>query len=340
MVKRKNLTFVEVGVGSSEVDSFVQKKNDRRPDIVAARTIDFLATVIKQQKPDIFFLNGFSVFAWMLFEAARKTGTPIIIQHAGIFAQEVRQYSQKFSPQGRRACYWMERQTARYAHANIFLNETSRDVFSSTLRIQKIAGSEIIPLPHPGWKFVAKKRRHDDDLSIGCVARWDRIKNHDGLLAFAHAAHAMKLPWKFYAVTTIPDTTVRADFKKDYRSVIHVVPKMNRVELKKFYERIDVLLVPSHFETGPFVVLEAAACGVPALISPRIGWTSEYRKQGMKDWIVDFAHPYTAVRTLRDLMSRTHIAETTKFAKWLEMGHSPETIYQSYLRLFRRCSSR
>jgi glycosyltransferase involved in cell wall biosynthesis len=309
------------------------------PRLLYRKEIEFMKVQIKKCAPDIVFLNGFYLFPWIMFEAAVELGIPTVVQHAGVWAKEIRQYKDKYSSHARVAAYWIERRSAQCADANVFLNETSRDAFMSALRITAVEGSEIIPLPHAGWKFMPTVRRNSNDLVLGCVARWDRIKNHEGLLAFAAAARALNMPWKFVSVTHIPNTATNAHFKQQYKNTIQVIPQMSREDLKKFYSTVDVMVVPSHFETGPFIVMEAAARGVPTLISPHVGWASEYEKRGMEKWIVRFDRPYAAVRSLRDLMKRDKMPETTKFAKWLEMGHSPDTVYQSYLRLFRRCSS-
>lgn len=340
VARGKGRTYVSVHLSDDLSGRLLGLDYAAAPRALYKKEIEFMKVQIKKCAPDIVFLNGFYLFPWIMFEAAVELGIPTVVQHAGIWAKEIRQYMDKYSAHARKAAYWIERRSAQLADANVFLNETSRDVFLSALRIEKIAGSEIIPLPHAGWKFMPTIRRHTNDLVIGCVARWDRIKNHEGFYAFARAAKALKMPWKFVSVTNIPNTPTNAHFKQQYKKEIEVIPQMSRDELKKFYDNVDVMVVASHFETGPFIVMEAAAQGVPTIISPHVGWASEYENRGMGKWIVNFDHPYASVRTLRDLMKRRETPETTKFAKWLEMGHSPDTIYQSYLRLFRRCSSK
>ena len=122
--------------------------------------------------------------------------------------------------------------------------------------------------------------------------------------------------------------------------MLDIVAPVNRDELVHWYDSLDAVVVPSHFETGPFIVMEAAARGVPTAISPHVGWVSEYKRRGMGEWILNFDRPYAAARRLHKLLKAGQTNSTTKFAKWIEIGHSPETVYQSYLRLFRRTASR
>lgn len=336
---KQSARYISFTVPQSSMKKISNLSRAIRPDRLMNAEISYAMIILTEQKPDIVFLNGFYTFPWILFEAARRLNIPTVVQHAGVWAKEIRQYSDKFTPHARRASYWIERQSAHYADANIFLNETSRDAFAAIHRLTKISNECIIPLPHPGWKFCVGDRRVREQKILGCVARWDRIKNHAGLLAFAQACVKQRLSWKIRCVTSIPNTVVMKDFKKKYRKHIEVVAPMTREELGSFYKELDVLLVPSHFDVSPTVVMESMSHGVPALISPGVGWASEYRASGMSSWITRFDRPASAVRVLAKHFRRTSWNEVKKLANNIETWHSPATVYQSYLRLFRRCSS-
>jgi hypothetical protein len=120
----------------------------------ASEDIAAAASLIDETRPDVLFLNGYSAFAWALLEAAVSRGLPIAIQHAGIMALEVRQYAELFGGSGRKICYAMERESARAAAANVFLNDFSLGAFSRALALAEPArGSSVIPLPHARWPF-------------------------------------------------------------------------------------------------------------------------------------------------------------------------------------------
>lgn len=339
--RSRNRTLIGVGIPKSSADKVIQTKTRRRPDLLAATEIAFVERVLAEVAPDVLFLNGFSAYAWMLFEAALKLGIPIAIQHAGVWAMEVRQYAEHFTPEGRRACYWMERRTAALAASNIFLNQTSKDAFERVLRTAS-RNATIVPLPDRGWKYptaASFRPAQGPERIIGVVARWDRIKNHSAVLDFAKAVKRLRLPWKVRSVVAIPPSKMNAALKAEYRKTIDVIAPMGAADLKDFFGSIDALIVPSRFDVSPMVVMEALTQSVPALIAPRVGWASEYRDHGMGEWIVDFNRSSAAVRRLRDHFERGAWPEVARFAKKIESCHNPDTIHETYLRLFRRIAS-
>lgn len=295
-----------------------------------------LQRLIVALRPDVLFLNGFSAYAWMLFAAAAQAGVPTVIQHAGIFTREVDEYRDLFTESGRELCHAMERDAAQRTTSNVFLNASSKAAFEQLVGLGGAEGSRIIPLPHTGWPF--REGAFGPTLSstrtLGAVARWDRIKNHDALLSLAESVTAKQLPWRLQSVTRIPETPAKADMKARYRELITVVPPMDHAALRSFYGSLDVLLVPSHFDVSPTVVMEGIACGLPALIAPQVGWVSAYEACGMEEWIVDFGDPERVIERLQKLFARGAWPEVQGLAEFVKKWHNPEIVFQSYLDLF------
>lgn len=302
--------------------------------------LDALCSAIQHLHPDVVFLNGFSQYSWLLYRAAKEEGVPIAIQHAGLWVRDLEALASLLPPNYQQLAKEMEYDATVGASASIFLNEYSKEVLTQELQLPDMPTSHIIPLPHAGWEFspvctpttIPEKR-------IAIVARWDRIKNHDAVLAFAEEVKRRALPWKILSVTSIPDTPARAEFKNRYRELIEVLPPMPRDDLYEFFKTLDAAILPSLFETAGGVVMEAAAAGVPTLISPTVGWVSEYETVGMGDWIVDFSNPQTAVDVLVSQFTRTEWAEFCDFARYIEENHDPKRVFAAYLSLFTRISS-
>jgi len=308
-----------------------QTKTD--PRVWFAEEIATLRTHIRKVSPDVLFLNGYSVYAWLLMEAAAQEGLPIVIQHAGIARVEFEQYKHLYSLAGRKAMLAMERDIVASATFQVFLNEYSKDAFSKIVARVPAKQALVIPLPYSRNLIDTKplpQEKHEG-ITIGCVARWDRIKNHRALLGVAKEAKKRGLPWTVTAVTRIPDTKVDIRFKNDYRRTITLVPPMEQAALVDFYRSVDLCILPSHFDVSPTVVMEAALLGRPTLISAGVGWNTEYKKSGLGRWIVDFSDPAKVVRTIQ---ARLKERPSPRFRKLLRATHAPNKVFAAYLRAF------
>ncbi len=301
-----------------------------------AGEIETVRRFVRRTRPDILFLNGFSLYAWILLESASRENVPVVIQHAGIARIEFDLHKHLYSRAGRAMMLQMERDIVSLARTQIFLNEYSRDVFSSVVCPVPAAQSRVIPLPYfqayedAGASGRGKTRRNVE-VVIGCVARWDRIKNHRAVLRLAWEARRRGLPWTFKTVAAIPASAINRRFEDSYRRAIEVVAPMGRDALADFYESVDLLVLPSRFDVSPSVVMEAALMGKPTLIAPGVGWNSEYGANGMADWITNFSDAGIVVETiLRLLASR----RSRRFENMVRNVHAPEVVFGEYLRVF------
>lgn len=297
--------------------------------------IDVVSDFMKREKPDVVFLNGFSSFAWLLYVAAKKCDIPVAIQHAGIMKIEVEQYRDFFSDAGAAMCFEMEKETTANAAMNIFLNTYSEQMLAKVHNLGSIQNSCIVPLPDSGWKLsdepVIKTTK---EVTLGVVARWDRIKNHESILALAEEIKKQSLPWKIQVVTTIINSPNKLEMKTRYKELIQIIHPMDHANLRDFYSQLDIALLPSHFDVSPHVVMEAISVNVPTLISPHVGWVSEYEENDMQDWIISFEDPQKVIERISFLLEKENWPETKKLANYIKVCHNKDTIYSSYLHIF------
>lgn len=340
LYKKNNKTFYEIKMRLGIFKNITQSKTFRSPKVILKEEIELVRTIIKKEKPDIVFLNGFYGYLWVLFEAARLEGVPVVVQHAGVWAKEIRQYADQFTPAGRRMCYWIEKESAKHADANIFLNKFSRDAFIKQLRLKKVKGGVVIPLPRPDWIDSVKKielKKDISNLTLGVIARWDRIKNHEAVLALAKEIKRKGLGWKIKSVVNIPESKLKVQFKKDYRKYVDVVGRIDHDKIPSFIKSVDCLIVPSKFETASFIVLEGLSCGRPVLVSPNIGFSSEYYRFGASEWVVDFSNSKKVIKRIQELFDLEAGGE--KKLNFLAEGlydlHSPQSVHKAYLDLFK-----
>lgn len=333
----RRLTYIEWKYDATTKNSLKTKKNFGSPRVWFRDEINSLKKIIEEIKPDVIFLNGFSLVSWILLRAGFESGVPVTMQHAGFFKKEIQLYGDHFSEQARRMLYQMERDITTMSDVEIFLNTWSEKVYNKTVSKVPKKKSTIIPLPYDEVAPTKiMQHKNTSEVFIGIVARWDRIKNHEAILALARKAKQKKLPWKFFAVTTIPPSSINVQFKKDYQKFITVLPPKSPELLRKFYREMDVLLLASHFDVSPHVVMEAALEGVGTVISPNVGWGDEYRACGMGKWIVDFSSAQKTCLKIEKILAnkKSYHEDVAAFKKYLVQAHNPKTVFTQYETLF------
>lgn len=331
--EQKNKTYYYCSLPEVRYRNFLKLKKPIDPRKWFKDDIDEIRKFMIEQKPDVLFLNGFSVYAWLLLESASQENIPIVIQHAGIARVEFEQYKDLYSRAGIIEMIKMEADIVEKATTQIFLNKYSRDTFSKKVKKVPKDQSVIIPLPYAPelLKIKNNKNTPSSTFTIGCVARWDRIKNHPALIALAKEIRNQKLPWVIKSVTKIPDTKVHARLKENYRKNIEVIAPMERSELIKFYASVDVLVLPSHFDVSPTVVMESAMLNKPTLISKGVGWNTEYKESGLKDLIADFSKEKDVIKKIKNIIKNS---PSTEFKEMIKKTHAPKTVFAKYFQEF------
>jgi hypothetical protein len=81
--------------------------------------------------------------------------------------------------------------------------------------------------------------------------------------------------------------------------------------------------------------MEAALQGRMTVISPNVGWVSEYKRLGLGEWIVDFNKPKQAIEKIVSLISKNNEA-VAKFVRSIETKHGARPVFEAYDKLFRR----
>jgi len=322
------------------------KRKDVKPHLAWAKAIERLTVLVQEQKPDVVFLNGYGFLNYMLLKAAERAGVPVVIQHAGIWNKELEINKHRYTPQGRILLEDMEREITNIAAVEIFLNKWSRDYFWKHVARSKPRNTEIVPLPFDFSTFIELSKggkiespfKFDKKLfHIGVIARFDKIKNHPAVLGLAKAASKKKLPWQFHVVTEVPDAKPTAAFKRDYKRYVDLVAPMDRGHIARFCQSMDLILVPSLFDVSPTVVLEAIALGTPVVISPNVGYVSEFSEHGGKNWIVDPSNPTKALRDIAKIKGKPM---PPALKKYLENAHNHARVFNTYLEIFREAPLR
>jgi glycosyltransferase involved in cell wall biosynthesis len=308
------------------------------PSKILKKPIDLLLDVINDRKPDIVFLNGFGLINWILLKAANKAGVPVVIQHAGIWTKELEIHKSTYSKFGRKIMEIMEEDSTRFTNGEVFLNEWSRDYYCKNIARRNDDNTCIIPLPFNFANFKRLGGKKDEsqfyfDLKkfhIGMIARWDDIKNHKLILALAKEIEKNGLPWQIHVITDIPDLPKYQKIKNEYEKYIDVVAPLDRSGISDFCNSVDLLIQPSLFDVSPTVVLEAIASKTPIAISENVGYVSDFKKYGAKDWILS----NKAAMIISQIKKIANQPMPTKLRRHLRSAHDNNKVFAAYLKLF------
>jgi len=313
---------------------------DKAEDILE-RPISRLITLMKAERPDVVFLNGFGLLNWMLLKAAEKLNIPVVIQHAGIWTKELDIHKEIYTSHGLRLMKQMELDSTNLTTMEVFLNTWSRDYYQKHVAKSPARKNIVIPLPFDflSFKQLGVTKEYDTFAfdpayrHVGVIARWDEIKNHPAVLALAKEARKKKVALRFHSVVEIPKTNKYEAEKQEYAKFVDVISPLDRAGIAAFCRSVDLLLLPSLFDVSPTVVLEAIASDVPVVISPTIGYVHDFAANGAKAWIVDPAKPENTITVLYKLAKRKM---PTALRTILQNKHDHRKVFASYLRVFEK----
>lgn len=294
--------------------------------------------ILKQENPDVVLLNGYSLYNWYLLTAAHKLGIPVVVSHHGLWFKEVGVIPSSNSKTIRIVKY-LEREISKKATKEIFLNDFSCKVYRDQLNVMPKKNSVIIPIPYNPifLKTNSNSRAGKYAINIGFVGRWDPIKNPDAVLKVAREARRLKKGWQFYAVTQVGHRNSLKKIEQGFRKELVVIGSLMPTALKSFFGKMNLLILPSEFDVSPTVVLEAALQNKGTIISPHVGWVSDYRKYGLDDWISDFKNPGLVIKRIESLLSQ----ELPKpFLKHLKGDHNPAKILNLYTKILREVTKK
>lgn len=334
-------TYYRLYVPKSLIGAVVRAKSTKTdPSRLWQKPIARIERLMRAQKPDVVFLNGFGILNWMLLRAAKNVGIPVVIQHAGIWTKELNIHKDRYTEFGRRLMENMEKESSELASIEVFLNGWSRDYYRAHVATGSPRKTEVVPLPFDFASFKELSAYTDKCSSynfdrakrhIGIIARWDTIKNHDAVLAMAKEARRKGLPWQFHSIVEIPDTEEYRVKKAEYQKYVDVLPPADRSGISDFCRSVDLLLLPSVFDVSPTVVLEAVALGTPIAISPTVGHVRNFMLYGGSAWVIDPTDTRAAVQNIDAIMGKPVPSELQEKILGL---HDHAKVFDTYLRLF------
>lgn len=201
----------------------------------------------------------------------------------------------------------------KQAVAELFTNATTVVAVSEWVRellLRNKLPSEKIVLSRQGTEAEVQPReggvRPPGPLRMVMLGRMDPVKGLGLLLDALALVPDLGCELDVYAVTQkVPgaaEREMRERVARDPR--VRIRPPFPSTEAAQVIGKYDVLLVPSQWmETGPLVVLEAFAAGVP-VVGSRLGGVTERVRHGVDGLLVDHHDPAAWAAVFSELAAR------------------------------------
>ena len=281
--------------------------------------------VLRDEQPDVVLINGTYYAPWILMQAAKELGIPIVVRYAGVLQREIMHKSYLT----RKRLLKYERQIAEIANAIIFPSALCQRVVENEVLGHKVHHGTIIP--NPTKLQTLGRRRRSTRFTIAAIGRWTPIKNFQAYVKLHEQLLKERWPHRAMLVTSFRDD------KFNLPETLEFVDPMNQEDLRAFYRSVDLVVVTSRFETFCNVAAEAVICGTQVLVSEQVGFAEVLRKAGLGRMVIpSFDEPAQVTKAVKEL-ARTRLTakERLTVAKMLDPQDVHEdiiTVLESVLR--------
>lgn len=247
----------------------------------------------------------------------------------------------EFSPRRLRQRRWLYRGCRAIHTVSAAMREELIGLGFSSAKIVAIANGVNTDRFAPGDRRTARRALSlpEDAVFIGIVGRFGPFKRHGLLLdAFDQIAQSFPATHLLIAGGGGPEEGAITARARDgvFRERIHFIGFQD--DPRTCYQALDLLAVPSVNEGLSNVVLEAMACGIPALVQTGCGH-DQIISSGVDGWIATLDSPETFAARLAELLShpRQFIDFGAKARKRVTDRFSLKTMAQAYEQLYLAC---
>lgn len=186
-------------------------------------------------------------------------------------------------------------------------------------KLRALLGDDAIELPlglntrlfSPGPTSVRSTLGWTDRHQVlGYVGRLHSIKGVD-LLSTAFREISQKLPDVRLLMVGegAQEKNIQFELADEIsRGVAHIVPSMDQEQLPDWYRAMDLIVMPSRYETMPNAVLEAMACGIPFLASD-VGGNKTLGESGA-GWLFESESTFSLSKKLEHIINERRVMKT------------------------------
>ncbi|MDJ1482162.1 glycosyltransferase family 4 protein [Cytophagaceae bacterium YF14B1] len=181
----------------------------------------------------------------------------------------------------------------------------------------QLRNSQVISVPSSTSAYSIVEYPRISTVTFACAARLDcNFKGQDILLQILASDTWKQRNWILNIYGTGPDEGYLKDLCRLYNIEDKVKFRGFESDVRKIWEENQILLMPSHGEGTPIVLVEAMLCGRTVLATD-VGGNSEVIINNYTGFLADVASVNSFGRTLEEAWQQKD--------KWMEMGIAAHT---------------
>ncbi|NLN74591.1 MAG: glycosyltransferase family 4 protein [Bacteroidales bacterium] len=206
-------------------------------------------TIFQEGKPDLTHLHVFYSGGAAIWLKNQYKIPYIVTEHFSVFARNLlRKSEENFA-----------RKVYENASARIAVSMAFRDLLSDKFQLD----FEYIPNLVNLEKFYCKRKKRDKKQLVA-VGKLDFNKNHSMLI------DALKLLPENICLSIVGDGNMQNSLNKQTKILglekrVKFLGSLGNEELPDIYQKSDIFVLPSRYETFGIVLIEAMACGLPVV---------------------------------------------------------------------------
>jgi glycosyltransferase involved in cell wall biosynthesis len=188
----------------------------------------------------------------------------------------------------------------------------------------------------PSDKKFAEKWRRENLNGRLCLGIFGQVKEKKGLEVLLDGIRKSEISQHYFLLVTGAENAQLTDILASSETRFELLPYLDRSELVKYYAACDAVVIPSHYEGMPNVMLEAGALGIPVIASAT---------GGMKDVLADFDASFLfypgdqeelvlVLEKFRNTPPETIPALKTKWQKYVLDNFNADEELKAYFELF------
>ena len=184
-------------------------------------------------------------------------------------------------------------------------------------------------------KYRKKYGFTNEEVVFCCVARLSKEKNHQLLLQSFAAVHAKNPATRLILVGDGPEKSNLEGFlaKKGLKKSVLLTGDVS--DVRHFLWAADVFIMPSFVESLPLSLLEAALCGLPAIVS-KVGDMAQVVAHGKTGFVFNGRDPILLSVLMAELIENAPLRKQMgENARTRTIGNYPPP-EQMYLHLYER----